>query len=121
MTARNRYRDGIVRGKGAVRAILKNPRYTGHQVWAEQRKDEVLLDVRDVSLGYTSKLRWNDRDKWVWWISPCTKRWSPRTPSTRRRRSWLVVDGVTQYAPRCSSRPYIRKGCLICGVCDRRM
>ena len=26
--------------KGAVRAILTNPRYTGRQVWNKRRKDE---------------------------------------------------------------------------------
>jgi Recombinase len=52
--------------KFAVRAILVNPRYTGHQVWNKQRKDEVLIDVDDVALGHTTKLRWNDTDKWLW-------------------------------------------------------
>jgi hypothetical protein len=41
--------------------ILANPRYTGRQVWNRQRKDEVLLDVQDVALGFTSKQRWNQR------------------------------------------------------------
>jgi hypothetical protein len=29
-------------------------------------KDEVLIDVEDVALGHTTKLRWNDGDKWLW-------------------------------------------------------
>ncbi len=29
-------------------------------------KNEVLLDVDDVALGHTTKLRWNETDKWVW-------------------------------------------------------
>ncbi len=33
---------------------------------AKQRKDEVLIDVEDVALGHTTKLRWNDGDKWLW-------------------------------------------------------
>jgi hypothetical protein len=49
-----------------VRVIITNPRYTGRQVWNKQRKDEVLIDVEDVALGHTTKLRWNDRDQWVW-------------------------------------------------------
>ncbi len=44
----------------AVRAILKNPRYTGRQVWNRQRRDEVLLDVEDVAAGHETKMRWND-------------------------------------------------------------
>jgi hypothetical protein len=42
--ARNRHRCGIAWSKAAVRVILSNPRYTGRQVWNEQRKDEVLID-----------------------------------------------------------------------------
>jgi hypothetical protein len=63
---RNRHRCGIAWNKFAVRAILANPRYTGHQVWNRQRKDEVLLDVDDVGLGHTTKLRWNESGKWIW-------------------------------------------------------
>jgi hypothetical protein len=40
--------------KYAVRATLANPRYTGGQVWNRQRKDEVLLDVQDVTLGHSA-------------------------------------------------------------------
>ncbi len=47
--ARNPHRHGLAWGKSAVRAILRNPRYTGYEVWTKQRKDEVLLDVDDVA------------------------------------------------------------------------
>jgi DNA invertase Pin-like site-specific DNA recombinase len=57
--ARNGHRSGVAWSKSAVRAILTNPRYTGHQVWNRQRTDEVLLDVDDVALGHTSVQRWN--------------------------------------------------------------
>src|SRR5580693_2186516 len=62
---RNRHRC-IAWSKYAIRAILTNPRYTGRQVWNRQRKDEVLLDVRDVALGHTTKMRWHDQDKWIY-------------------------------------------------------
>ena len=63
---RNKHRSGIAWNKFAVRSILINPRYTGHQVWNKQRKDEVLIDVEDVALGHTTKLRWNQTGKWLW-------------------------------------------------------
>jgi site-specific DNA recombinase len=63
---RNRHRCGVAWSKGAVRAILTNPRYTGRQVWNRQRKDEVLLDVHDVALGHTTKMRWNEAGKWIY-------------------------------------------------------
>src|SRR3954465_8828706 len=44
---------------------LTNPRYTGHQVWNRQRKQEVLLDVEDVALGHETKMRWNDQQAWL--------------------------------------------------------
>ena len=37
--------------------ILTNPRYTGHQVWNNQRTNEILLDVDDVALGHTNVMR----------------------------------------------------------------
>ncbi|MEO8697401.1 MAG: recombinase family protein, partial [Acidimicrobiales bacterium] len=45
--ARNRHRigSGGAWSKHAIRAILRNPRYTGRQVWNRQRRDEVLIDV----------------------------------------------------------------------------
>lgn len=43
--------------KGAIRAILRNPRYTGYQVWNRQRKQEVLVDVDNVALGCDTKPR----------------------------------------------------------------
>jgi site-specific DNA recombinase len=49
----------------AVRAIVKNARYTGYEVWNKQRKDEVLLDVEDVALGHVTRMRWNDSSEWV--------------------------------------------------------
>jgi site-specific DNA recombinase len=45
---------------------LRNPRYTGRQVWNKQRKDEILPDVNDVARGYETRLRWSDTGQWVW-------------------------------------------------------
>jgi len=39
----DRYRCSIAWSKGAVRAILTNPRYTGRQVWSRRRKETVLF------------------------------------------------------------------------------
>ncbi len=52
---RNSHGCGIGWSKGAFRAILANPRYTGRQVWNKQRKDEVLLDINDVAPGHVTK------------------------------------------------------------------
>jgi site-specific DNA recombinase len=120
--ARNSHRAGSAGAwaKSAVRAILANPRYTGHQVWNKQRKDEILIDVEDVALGHETKMRWNDTATWVWSEQPVhdalisveafefaqtkfdrTKRATRRTPSDGRR--------------------YLLAGMLRCGICGRRM
>ncbi|NOY55919.1 MAG: hypothetical protein GXP34_08025 [Actinobacteria bacterium] len=43
----------------------RNPRYTGHQVWNRQRRDETLIDVNDVALGHQTRMRWNNPDDWI--------------------------------------------------------
>ena len=119
---RNRHRCGIAWSKYAIRAILTNPRYTGRQVWNRQRKDEVLLDVHDVALGHTTKMRWNDQDKWIY--------------SEEIVHSPIIDDGTFRQAqelltarhgvrgphkPHRSNHAYALRGLLFCGVCDRRM
>jgi DNA invertase Pin-like site-specific DNA recombinase len=85
--ARNRHRCGIAWNKYAVRTILANPRYTGRQVWNRQRKDEVLMDVNDVALGHTTKLRWNDADQWIFSDRVVHPVSSMTRPSARSRNS----------------------------------
>lgn len=64
--ARNRHRSGIAWSKGAIRAILRNPRYTGRQVWNRQSRDEQLIDVEDVAMGHKTRQVWNDQADWIW-------------------------------------------------------
>jgi site-specific DNA recombinase len=119
---RNRHRSGIAWSKGAIRAILTNPRYTGRQVWNRQRTDEVLLNPADVSLGHTEKMRWNPADKWVWSaqaahpaiIDPDSYDQAQQILRSRGR-------GPCQHKPHRVRRPYQLRGLLFCGYCDRRM
>ncbi len=120
--ARNSHRTGRAWSKGAVRAILTNPRYTGRQVWNRQRKDEVLLDVDDVSLGHTTKLRWNPQDKWIW----SEETVHPEiidTETFTQAQQLLAGRGRgpgDEKRPR-TRRPYALRGALYCGVCNRKM
>jgi site-specific DNA recombinase len=117
--ARNRHRCGIAWSKFAVRAILINPRYTGHQVWNKQRKDEVLLDVEDVALGHITKLRWNESGKWIWSEQivhpPIIDR------ETFDQVQAMISGRATARKPHRRQHPYALRGCLWCGLCDRRM
>jgi hypothetical protein len=65
---RNPHRRGSAGAwsKAAVRAILHNPRYTGHQVWNRQRREEALLSVDDVARGHQTRMGWNPQSQWIW-------------------------------------------------------
>ena len=119
---RNKHRSGIAWNKFAVRSILINPRYTGHQVWNKQRKDEVLIDVEDVALGHTTKLRWNETGKWLWSDKIVQ-------PPIIDRETFDQVQAMiagrahapAEHKPHRSRHPYALRGCVWCGVCERRM
>ena len=120
---RNRHRQSS-RGawsKSAVRTILQNPRYTGHQVWSRQRRDEVLIDVEDVALGNASKMRWNSPDKWIW--SEVQVHDAIVDEAVFDRVQALFSAGTRQPAEktRRARQPYILRGILFCGRCGRRM
>ncbi|MBO2451619.1 recombinase family protein [Actinomadura barringtoniae] len=121
--ARNRHREGLAWSKGAVRAILTNPRYTGYQVWNRQHRDEVLIDVDDVSLGHITKLKWNDRDQWVYSKKVVHPVIIPKRTFSRiegklaaRRRQ----KGGTKARER-TKRQYALRGVIYCGLCHRKM
>ncbi|RSS48682.1 hypothetical protein EF902_04680 [Streptomyces sp. WAC05858] len=99
-----------------------NPRYTGHQVWNRQHKHEALLDIHDVTLGYTTAMRWNSQDKWI------VSKKIVHTP--------LVDDDVfarvqdlfavrsrpgTAHQRHRTRNPYLYRGRITCGICTRRM
>ena len=120
--ARNKHRSEIAWNKFAVRAILANPRYTGYQVWNKQRKDEVLIDVEDVALGHTTKLRWNESGKWIWSDKAVRSRIIDR--ETFGQVQAMISGRATTPAghkPHRRQHPYTLRGLLACGICGRRM
>lgn len=99
-----------------------NPRYTGRQVWNRQRKDEVLLDIHDVALGHTTKMRWNEAGQWIYseqTVHPVVI----EEPDFRRAQDVLAArgHGPCQHKPHDASRVYAFAGSVFCGVCQRRM
>ncbi|MGI5165621.1 recombinase family protein [Spirillospora sp. CA-253888] len=119
---RNRHRNQIAWSKSAIRTIIGNPRYTGHEVWGKQRKDEVLLDVNDVALGYTTKQRWNDRADWIW--SDYTVHDEIVSIEDFERAQKLRASRAGgQYSKKGNptKRPYVFRGCVQCGYCQRKM
>lgn len=119
---RNRHRCGVAWSKYAIRAILTNPRYTGRQVWNRQRKDEVLLDVHDVALGHTTKMRWNEQGKWIY-SDEIVHSLIVDDETFGRAQELLAARRGTHgpHKPHRSSHDYALRGILFCGVCQRRM
>lgn len=122
--ARNRHRTGQGWSKAAVRAILSNPRYTGHQVWNRQRKDDVLLDVHDVALGFETKMRWNDPGTWVWSDTivhtPLVSTGDFETAQAIRADHGRARQGSRDVQRRVI-HIHVLRGRLYCGLCGRRM
>ncbi len=120
--ARNRHRHGLAWGKSAVRAILTNPRYTGYQVWAKQRREEVLLDVEDVSAGHQTVMRWNGEEQWVWSTEPSHEALiSMETFREVQSRMVVARRGSKPRRGPKTERPYLLRGRLACGLCGRRL
>jgi site-specific DNA recombinase len=122
--ARNRHRTGQGWAKAAVRTILTNPRYTGRQVWNRQRKEEVLLDIEEVALGYETKMRWNAPTAWVWSDTPAhpplisvedfTAAQTIRADHGRARQAQRETTQNVRH-------PHVLRGLLFCGLCGRKM
>jgi DNA invertase Pin-like site-specific DNA recombinase len=119
--ARNTHRSGIAWSKGAVRAILMNPRYTGYQVWNRQRTDEVLLDVENVALGHTAKMRWNPEEKWVFSEKIAHPPIIDKKDFELAQATLAGRGSKTQHKQHSRPRAYPLRGVMLCGLCGRRM
>ncbi len=103
-----------------MRAILHNPRYTGHQVWNRQRREETLVNVEDVALGHETRMRWNPPSQWIWSAEPTH-------PALIDFDTFNAVQQVFGRAQRAAvrrektKRPYVLSGLVRCGICGRRM
>jgi len=107
--------------KSSVRAILQNPTYTGRGVWNKQRKHEVLKDENDVAAGHRMRQRWNPREDWVY--SEQITHPALIDQETFDRAQQMRGEKNHRGAPRHRTvgRPYLLRGILLCGICERRM
>jgi site-specific DNA recombinase len=92
------------------------------QVWSKQRKDEVLIDVDDVALGHTTKLRWNESAAWIWSekiVHP------PIIDHDIFEQVQVMASGratnPARHKPHRAQHPYALRGYVWCGVCGQRM
>ncbi|WP_145908478.1 recombinase family protein [Kitasatospora viridis] len=119
---RNRHRSGIAWSKSAIRVILTNPRYTGRQIWNKQRKDETLLDIEDVTLGFTTTLRWNSREQWI--VSDRVVHPQLVDDETFAQAQDIMASRSRTAAPhggKRASHPYLLRGAFSCSDCRRKM
>ena len=114
--ARNPHRTGAGWTLRTVAAILGNPRYTGRQVWNQQRTDFDLVDPANTGLGHRQVQRWNLPEGWV--ISK-----HPAHPALVSEADFIAAQDTT--APRGPAGPaarrYLLAGLLACGRCGRRL
>jgi hypothetical protein len=82
----------------------------------------VLIDVDDVALGHTTKLRWNDTAAWIWSekiVHP------PIIDRDIFEQVQVMVRGratnPARHKPHRAQHPYALRGCVWCGICERRM
>jgi hypothetical protein len=119
---RNPHRTGAGWTLGTVTTIVRNPRYTGRQVWNRQRTDRALVDAGDIALGHKPVQRWNLPDGWV--ISR-----KPAHPALVSEADFIAAQDISAArgpAPGIGltvpqKRWYLLAGLLICGGCGRRM
>ena len=80
----------------------------------------MLIDVSDVALGHTTKMRWNDGDQWIY----SEKVVHPALVSDdtfAEVQQMLAGRSGGQHKPHRSKHDYALRGLLVCGLCDRRM
>lgn len=105
-----------------MRAILTNPRYTGYQVWAKQRREEVLLDVEDVGAGHQTIMRWNSEEQWVWSTEPSHEALvSTATFDTVHARMASRSGGRGPRTAPKANRHYLLRDRLRCALCGRNL
>ena len=119
---RNPHRPGAAWTLGTVATILRNPRYTGRQVWNRQRTDKDLADPADVSLGHKSVQRWNLPDGWVISRRPAHLALVSEADFIAAQ-DISAARGPTPHGDVIipERRRYLLSGLLVCGRCGRRM
>jgi len=120
--ARNPHRPGHAWAASAVRSILANPRYLGHQVFGRQRRHELLVDPSQPALGHQSRMRWQQPTDWV--VADEETHPALVEDATWQRAQLLMSQrgrGNGGGSPRSTPGRYALAGLLECSHCGRRM
>ena len=114
-------RSAGVWGGSAVRAILMNPRYVGHQVAGRQRRYDELLSTSDPALGTISRQRWQDKDTWSVSDEPSWLGIVPKELFDRVNSRITNSPGTNIRRPRTEPGRYLFSGAVRCGHCGKAM
>lgn len=104
----------------AVRAILTNPRYLGHQVAGRLRRHDELLNTGDVALGTVSRMRRQNPEQWAWSEEPS---WPALVDAQvfRRVNDRITTRSSDQVRPRSAPGKYVLAGAIRCQLCGKAM
>ncbi|MDQ3761459.1 MAG: recombinase family protein [Actinomycetota bacterium] len=112
----------------AVRSILENPRYTGYAVFGRWAKHETLLDPDDAAAGHVVRFRRASADRVVRSRQPAhpvivSVEEFTQAQLLRRSRAAGGLRGIAKLerTRTTGTRPYLLRGMMRCGICDRRM
>ena len=114
-------RSAGVWGGSAVRAILTNPRYLGHQVVGRQRRKDELVNPLDPAIGTTSRQHWQTEDEWVTSDEPTWPALVDRTLWERVNARIKNTRGPGRRRPRAAPGKYLLAGLIRCATCGRSM
>jgi hypothetical protein len=106
--------------KSALREILRNPRYTGFQVWRRTAGKQTLRDVDDVSLGDEKRMIQQAPQDWIWSNQPV----HPAIITLEEHRLALArykTEPGSSHGRRFTERPYRARGLVRCALCNRKM
>lgn len=106
----------------AVRAILINPRYLGHQVTGRMRRHDELLNAADPALGTVSRQRRQERERWSWSEQPSWPALVDRALFERvNKRITNTTRSTGPRLPRSDPGKYVLAGTIRCELCGRAM
>ena len=103
--------------KSQLHSLLRNPKYTGYNVWGRHDKRQGRPVMRP-------------REQWVWSATPTHEAIVPRelfdaVEERARRNSGPTHDAKPKHYPQRRSgkagRLYVLRGRVRCGICGRRM
>jgi site-specific DNA recombinase len=120
---RNAHRSGRGWAFTAVRAILENERYMGHQVWGRQPRHESLLDPNSPQDGHVTTQRWAPNEQW---LRSSQVVHQPLVDDLTFRRVQAMIASKGRDEKRSDRHPkantsYLLAGRVICALCGRKM